>query len=671
MADQTQALKALTAQALLGVPAFLKRGLDGNKLNVVAAPAQMGYGHPAIASVADDAPNTIRIHDQERFKNATGAQRTGLLAHELTHAQMDKASPGLKFAAINQDDPYSYDENNLANKKVTDFSPEQLAKMVETNAVYQSDPTISLGRKQQVAAQYAPIIKQLQTLPPPTIQTDQTGQSTGLNPTLNTTPVAPAPLFDSGPLVTPTASGPTSPAPMGSQAALVAPPQDPFSPPPGFQPEAAQSGPPPPPPGFQPEQTQPQQPGFLDQARRMVEDVGYPMVGGALGAAAGGLAAGVPTGGVGLIPGVIAGAGLGAAAGNELKNGLRDVSGQESEHGGQRVLGDATAAAGGLLQGGDMARKAAQPAVTEEATSLFRRLFPKSLPDKPAEVPTLTSTRPVIDDLHTNVQKTMANYAQRLGVDADVKPTTSIYDSVKNTGDAVKQKALAGYKQIDDILGDQVDPVTGKNIPVHYQGFDDKIEDLQHQIGAAGKDQALKVNLMQQQQAVEAEKAAADAKLRGMGYSKLMDETTATYKKAKALGEVSKALQASTTGVRADQALSTEALRPEALNPMKFEERMLKLHNNTRFGSEGRLNQALDKPAVDEMFNHTNNAQRNLADINKSDAAAKAEAALRDQAYKAQQAKVAATRSKNIKVAAAVGVPGAGAVATVHHYLDK
>lgn len=193
-----QTLTQIAAQALLGVPAFLRSTIDGSKLTVVAGKPTAAYGHPAIASIADDDPSKIIIHDPAKFLKATPAQQSGLLAHELTHAHMDQAPKTIqsKFAPVNPNDPYSFDSNNL-NQPITKFSPEQLAKIVETNTTYQNDPSISAARKAQVAQQTAPVIQQLSQLPQATISNDQSEQSnSAINPTINTTPNPPAGQFD-------------------------------------------------------------------------------------------------------------------------------------------------------------------------------------------------------------------------------------------------------------------------------------------------------------------------------------------------------------------------------------------------------------------------------------------------------------------------------------------
>jgi soluble lytic murein transglycosylase-like protein len=202
MADNKSkpSLNAITQGALSQVPSFLTRGLDSSKLNVVKGDRTQGYHHDAIASVADDKPNTIVIHDEDKFRQPGAA--TQVITHELTHRLLDSQPPTLqsKLAPVNPQDPYSYDENNL-NQPLNKFSQEQLAGMTQTVAAYNADPSISPARKAQVNQQYAPIMRQLAQLPQATINTDQSGQvdSTGkllgsalTNPdTMNVTPNAP------------------------------------------------------------------------------------------------------------------------------------------------------------------------------------------------------------------------------------------------------------------------------------------------------------------------------------------------------------------------------------------------------------------------------------------------------------------------------------------------
>lgn len=239
-------LHAITAEALKGVPAWLLKGIDTSKLKVVKGEAAKGYNHPAIASVPDDQPNTIVVHDPDRYSQPGAAAQ--VLTHELTHSLMDKAAPTIKFADINDKAPYAYDENAIAGKKITDYSPEQLAAMTQTNAAYQNDPTISDARKAQMAQTYAPIEKQLQDLPQATVQTDQPKDDTAIN----TTPNAPRAMFVDT-IVAPTEGG--NPSTNAS-----APPP----PPPGFQLDSPASpgagAPPPPPAGFTMDGESPQSP---------------------------------------------------------------------------------------------------------------------------------------------------------------------------------------------------------------------------------------------------------------------------------------------------------------------------------------------------------------------------------------------------------------------------
>lgn len=122
------------AYTLDDTPQFLRDSLPMDKVKVDnSAPANPDDAK-ATAYVKPDSPDTINV------ANPTQMTQTQL-DHELSHSYMyHLESQGVKFAPINTKDPYNYggvdqlvkDQQN--GKKATDYSQEQLAKMVEEQA---------------------------------------------------------------------------------------------------------------------------------------------------------------------------------------------------------------------------------------------------------------------------------------------------------------------------------------------------------------------------------------------------------------------------------------------------------------------------------------------------------------------------------------------------------
>lgn len=118
------------------IPRFLRDTLPMNKVSVGQGSLDelKGYAasHPNAASyVQDSNPYAIKVLNSQQFNQ-------GVLNHELSHAYQDQTKA--KFAPVNPNNVYGYGGTaGLASTmqkgaKVTDFSPEQLARIVETHS---------------------------------------------------------------------------------------------------------------------------------------------------------------------------------------------------------------------------------------------------------------------------------------------------------------------------------------------------------------------------------------------------------------------------------------------------------------------------------------------------------------------------------------------------------
>jgi hypothetical protein len=213
MADKE--LQQAGSQALLKLPAYLKRGIDPSKLEVVQGPPEKAYGnHDAIASIDPGNHNRIIVHDRTAFL-ADPNSTAQVVGHELSHAVMD-TNPSI-YKPITGDNPYDVDLNNLQGKKLSDLNQEQIANVVQNDIAARTQPGLTPQRRQELIKQFSPITDQIGSLKPGTINNDQTGQVDNptdsptnlLKPgTMNTTPNAPQPMFDAMPAVTLPASGP-------------------------------------------------------------------------------------------------------------------------------------------------------------------------------------------------------------------------------------------------------------------------------------------------------------------------------------------------------------------------------------------------------------------------------------------------------------------------------
>lgn len=553
MADNKNDLQAIAASALGGVPSFLKSGLSSNLKVVQAAPETAYDGHRAIASIADNDPNTLRIHEADLFRKATPAQRTALLAHELTHRQMDQAAPGIKFAAINPNDPYSYDENNLANKPINNFSGEQLARMVETNTAYQNDPNISPARKSQVAAQYAPIISQLQKLPQATIDTQQPAGNA-----INTTANAPTGVqFDAAPLVQPTETGPSAPQGSGVQNVIS---EDDIHPSDGnvisdddIAPES-----------------------YMQHVNQHAGEV----------------LKGIGKGAVSTVrslnPAMAAGFGPGG-----------DLVDTNSKNGAQ-TAGKVIEGSGEFLGGGGADLLESLPGAVRSLTGAGK-----------AKLGTLLDSN-ISGALHTELGSTLSKVAQEAGV--KVEPTNDVRKVVGNVATAIREKAQSKLDEVDELFKGLSDDDAPAGLD-HYSDIQNAITKKEKDLNmlrsstptkpsattatgdamsAAEKAEQKAASIRAEITALKGQKATADAALDAQGLKGAREQADQLFEQADALDKLRKAHAKSTFG----------APGSGQTNPVKFHAELGDLHDS------GELPAALGEHNAQDLMDSTGRASR-------------------------------------------------------------
>lgn len=156
------------------LPQFIKDNVDTSQIKFKPAdPNDPGMNAKGVAYVMPDDPSTLHVTDPSRMDQQT-------LDHEATHMYQNSLKD-VKFADVPKSgNIYDYgDEDGLTKaqqqgKKVTDFNPEQVAKMVETYGAkkrYFMDQAkqdnllpedVDAFKKTQAA--YAPYIQQLAAL---------------------------------------------------------------------------------------------------------------------------------------------------------------------------------------------------------------------------------------------------------------------------------------------------------------------------------------------------------------------------------------------------------------------------------------------------------------------------------------------------------------------------
>jgi len=240
------------------------------------------------------------------------------------------------------------------------------------------------------------------------------------------------------------------------------------------------------------------------------------------------------------------------------------------------------------------------------------------------------------DTWHNSVRDLFDDVAKEAGVKP--KPTESIRSVAANTAAAVKAKASAIYKQLDQAVGG-----------TRFQTFDEQINNVKRALrNSAGIDPDADGRLIERINSLEDARATAldQAKTAGVD-PKLIDHANTAWRQASALEDLSKHIQAATSGLRADIAQGVNAAQ-EALSPAKLASRANRLY------STGRLQQAVGESRADELLK--------AIEITKQQAQNATENAIRETetaASKAAQRTTAVRRNQMIggAVAASAGVP--------------
>ncbi len=204
--------------------------------------------------------------------------------------------------------------------------------------------------------------------------------------------------------------------------------------------------------------------------------------------------------------------------------------------------------------------------------------------------------------------------------------------------DAVKAKAQGLYRQADAALGG-----------TRFQSFQDTVANIRRVIrDEVGLDPERDKVLQKRLEDAEAAHQAAKEQLasKGLG-ADFVDRADALYKRAMALGDVSKPIQSAVTGLRGDLATGSDAVA-EVLSPSKLAVRINKLYDT------GRLQQALGEEGSGKLLQTLEETKQRLKDAataaKQQAEAAKSRAATQSDAVKRNRLIAGST-------ATAVGVP--------------
>jgi hypothetical protein len=276
--------------------------------------------------------------------------------------------------------------------------------------------------------------------------------------------------------------------------------------------------------------------------------------------------------------------------------------------------------------------------VGEAIPTLYRKLYPAELPE------TVEDPEPVYDTLHQGVRDALDKVAQDEGVNA--KPSASIRDVVKNTANAIRQKASGLYKQMDDALLSMSD--NGEDLPGRFQKFDEDIDKLTDKISDAIGEPEKQQQYAEALDQVKANKQIALQKIKDAGLPEdLPEQAAAIHKRARALEDLSKTVQSSTDGLRPEFSKPGSDATPERIDPVKLSRGLNRLYDNTRYGGR-RLVQALGDGAED-LLSHADAAKNALERI--SD---------RAEEQAAQAAKIAAQRARARAIVVGTAAASAG-----------
>jgi hypothetical protein len=240
-------------------------------------------------------------------------------------------------------------------------------------------------------------------------------------------------------------------------------------------------------------------------------------------------------------------------------------------------------------------------------------------------------------DWHQSVRDLFDSVAKEAGVQP--RPAESLRDVAANTAAAVKTKASGMYKQFDQTIGG-----------TRFQTYDEQLSNVRRALkNSAGIDPDADGRLVERINDLEEAKAAALEKAKSAGVDpKLVDRANIAWRQASALEDLSKHIQASTSGLRGDLAQGVKAA-PEALSPAKLATRANRMYDT------GRLQQALGDSRADDLLRNIERTKQAAQDAAEN-AAQQSESAVENAARKAANVKL-----KRYAVASGLAsVPGIG-----------
>jgi hypothetical protein len=236
---------------------------------------------------------------------------------------------------------------------------------------------------------------------------------------------------------------------------------------------------------------------------------------------------------------------------------------------------------------------------------------------------------------HGNVRDLFDSVAQEAGVQP--KPAESLRDVAANAAAAVKAKASQMYKQLDQAVGG-----------TRFQTYDEQINNVKRALrNSAGIDPDADGRLIERVNQLEDAKAAALDQAKAAGVDpKLIDQANALWTKGSALEDLSKHIQASTSGLRADLAQGVNAVQ-ESLSPAKLATRANRMY------SSGRLQQAVGEDHADDLLKAIETTKQKAQDA-AANAVRQTEGAVANAAQRADAVKLKRYAAGSVLA----GVPG-------------
>jgi hypothetical protein len=174
----------------------------------------------------------------------------------------------------------------------------------------------------------------------------------------------------------------------------------------------------------------------------------------------------------------------------------------------------------------------------------------------------------------------------------------SLHDVAANVSDAIKNKATGLYRQTDAAVGG-----------TRFQSFQEAVKNIRNAIREeVGLDPERDAQLQQRLSDAQTGHEAAKETLAAKGLDpNLIDHADALWKQGSALSDLSKPIQASISGLRADLQGSGAAV--ESLSPAKLAARVNALYDR------GRLQQALGEGGSSDLLTAIEDTKQRLKDV--------------------------------------------------------